>query len=393
MIYMCFINEYRIINNLFIFLFLIFTYGILFNKKNVHKTNIKKLRLQSNEFPPPYPNSWYFVDYSKNIKIGQIKPFSAFGKEMVVFRNQDNDIAILHAFCPHLGTHLGYEGKVRNNNIVCPYHSWEFDKDGLCKNIPYSKTKISDRCNTKKYYTLEKMGLIFVWYHADNDPPKKEIDLFRELDKSYRFISHCDLDDMEMHIFEPSQNSADYYHFKTVHRYLANPLYSKLIEVDHIVTSNYNNPYNQIIINESVSSMKFLSKIPLPNFLCKLLSTIVVIETPSLIMFKIDNSFIGNFRAILTFTPIDKFYQKGKMSAWCNGWWPWIIGRILMYLVINTVYQDKCVWEHKLHVAPRNWVQGDGPFASYSKWLDQFYSKSSQKQYSKLSEPENLYDW
>ena len=33
--------------------------------------------------------------------------------------------------------------------------------------------------------------------------------------------------------------------------------------------------------------------------------------------------------------------------------------------------QDRKVWEHKLHVAPRNLVAGDGPFAAYGRWLDQ----------------------
>ena len=40
---------------------------------------------------------------------------------------------VLHAFCPHLGTHLGHGGTVQGNNIVCPYHSWEFDADGRNK--------------------------------------------------------------------------------------------------------------------------------------------------------------------------------------------------------------------------------------------------------------------
>ena len=50
-----------------------------------------------------------------------------------------------------------------------------------------------------------------------------------------------------------------------------------------------------------------------------------------------------------------------------------------MYMVMNTVYQDKNVWEHKLHISPRNWVNGDGPFASYNKWLETFYTESSYK--------------
>ena len=44
--------------------------------------------------------------------------------------------------------------------------------------------------------------------------------------------------------------------------------------------------------------------------------------------------------------------------------WLWAVG-------CNCGLQDRKVWEHKLHVAPRNLVAGDGPFAAYGRWLDQ----------------------
>ena len=138
-----------------------------------------------------------------------------------------------------------------------------------------------------------------------------------------------------MHIFEPSQNSADYYHFRTVHRYLANPFYKYFIEVEHTVSASYNNPYQQIIIKESIDNLNLLSRIRLPQFFAKLLSTTVVIETPSLIMFKIDNPIFGNFRGILTFTPIEEFKQLGQLSGWCNGYWPKCLIHILMYSLLR----------------------------------------------------------
>jgi phenylpropionate dioxygenase-like ring-hydroxylating dioxygenase large terminal subunit len=50
---------------------------------------------------------------------------SALGREFVLFRGEDGRAGALHAFCPHLGTHLGHGGFVRGSNLVCPYHSWE----------------------------------------------------------------------------------------------------------------------------------------------------------------------------------------------------------------------------------------------------------------------------
>lgn len=242
--------------------------------------------------------------------------------------------------------------------------------------------------------------MIFVWYHVDNkEPDNYEIGLLNELDEdNYKSITQVNLNDFKMHIFEPSQNSADYYHFKTVHKYLANPIYSKLIKVYHKISSNYpiyiennldssnnipnNIKYKQIVINESINKLKLLGKINLPNFFAQLLSTTIVIETPSLVMFKINNKYLGNFRAILTFTPKDKFLQKSQISTWCNGRWPKILAKILTHMIISTVNQDREVWEHKLHISPRNWVKGDGPFAQYNNWLNQFYTENSKLQYN-----------
>ena len=62
----------------------------------------------------------------------------------------------------------------------------------------------------------------------------------------------------------------------------------------------------------------------------------------------------------------------GFLQAYCSRALPWLIGRMLMYFIIGTVNQDRQVWEHKMHVAPRNIVPGDGPFAGYNRWLGAF---------------------
>ena len=69
------------------------------------------------------------------------------------------------------------------------------------------------------------------------------------------------------------------------------------------------------------------------------------------------------------------------ITSWGTGIFRFIFGRILTYMTIYTVYQDMNVWEHKMHINPRNWISGDGPFAAYQNWLNNFYSKSSEKQY------------
>jgi hypothetical protein len=125
------------------------------DEKNRRK-NITKLRSSCKLFPSPYPNGWYFVCRAEDVrhllvfgmlgvvfdltctqihthahphtrtykvKRGTVLAVTAFGKELVAFRGKDNNrVGVLGAFCPHLGTHLGFGGKVEGDRIVCPYH-------------------------------------------------------------------------------------------------------------------------------------------------------------------------------------------------------------------------------------------------------------------------------
>ena len=106
---------------------------------------------------------------------------------------------------------------------------------------------------------------------------------------------------------------------------------------------------------------------------------------PTVIMFKIENAFLGSFRALMTLTPREPFRQQMQIRAWANGFWPRPIARYLLSLVMQTVEQDRQVWEHKVHVAPRNLVAGDGPFAGYGRWISHFYTKKSWEKAGEMS--------
>jgi nitrite reductase/ring-hydroxylating ferredoxin subunit len=122
------------------------------------------LQSRAGQFPKPYPNGWYRVCGSGELKKGQVLAITCCGREMVAFRGADGRAGVLHAFCPHLGTHLGHGGTVQGNNLVCPYHSWEFDADGTNKCIPYCGKDMagSKRVNARKYEVRERLDIIFV---------------------------------------------------------------------------------------------------------------------------------------------------------------------------------------------------------------------------------------
>src|SRR3989338_7788419 len=61
---------------------------------------------------PPFPNSWFRMCRSEDLPIGAVKTVRAFARDLVVFRGEDGKAAVVDAFCPHLGAHLGIGGKV-----------------------------------------------------------------------------------------------------------------------------------------------------------------------------------------------------------------------------------------------------------------------------------------
>ncbi len=52
----------------------------------------------------------------------------------MVFRAKDGKPYALHAYCAHMGVHLGVGGKVVNNQCIqCPFHGWVYDGEtGAC---------------------------------------------------------------------------------------------------------------------------------------------------------------------------------------------------------------------------------------------------------------------
>lgn len=123
------------------------------------KARIRKPRRgvdRSLTYPRQFPCGWYRICDADDVpNRGQIKHAFAFGREMVIFRSDDehSQVYVLEAFCIHMGANLAVGGKVMpgTNCIQCPFHLWEFEgKEGRCTKIPYIDGKIPDKVKEKK---------------------------------------------------------------------------------------------------------------------------------------------------------------------------------------------------------------------------------------------------
>ena len=122
-------------------------------------------------FPfPDYPDGWFRVGYSAELKPGEVQPIKYFGRELVLFRSESGKPSVLDAYCPHLGAHLGYGGKVKGENIECPFHAWQLDARGEVAQIPYA-SKVPPRARTVCHEVREHSGLIMLWHHHEKKAP------------------------------------------------------------------------------------------------------------------------------------------------------------------------------------------------------------------------------
>lgn len=127
------------------------------------------------------PAGWYAVAYSDELPTGAVLPVHYFGRELVLYRTDSGKPVLADAFCPHLGAHLGHGGTVTGDRLKCPFHSWCFDTDGRCVEIPYA-ARIPPRAELKVRPTCERNGLVMAYYHPEGAAPTYEVPVVVELE-------------------------------------------------------------------------------------------------------------------------------------------------------------------------------------------------------------------
>jgi phenylpropionate dioxygenase-like ring-hydroxylating dioxygenase large terminal subunit len=104
----------------------------------------------------------------------QPQRFTLLDDFVVAFRDE-NGVAAFRDLCIHRGAALS-RGWVRNGNLVCPYHGWQYDRSGACVKIPSrpADAPIPKAARAQAYNVREKYGLVWVAI----DEPRAEVPLF-----------------------------------------------------------------------------------------------------------------------------------------------------------------------------------------------------------------------
>lgn len=163
-----------------------------------------------------FPFSWYRACRSADVPVETVLPVRYLGRDLIVWRGEDGEAHVMDAYCPHLGAHLGYGGRVAGCELVCPFHWWHFDGDGKNTLIPYLGTK-NGSARIPSYPTVDRNGFIFFWYHPRGEAPLWEVPVVEEVGDPQWTDYAPAIWKVRAPWQELAENGPDFVHLRTVH--------------------------------------------------------------------------------------------------------------------------------------------------------------------------------
>lgn len=98
---------------------------------------------------------------------------------LILLRDDDGAIRVLHNVCRHRGSRLLDEGTTIISKLVCPYHQWTYELSGQLVYAPHMGLDFDKECRSLKQIAFKSIGgLIYVCL---SDDPPADIDRLEEV--------------------------------------------------------------------------------------------------------------------------------------------------------------------------------------------------------------------
>ena len=112
-----------------------------------------------------------------------VVPVTLLGEKLVLFRDNSGELGLIHRYCPHRGSDLCY-GRLEDGGLRCPFHGWNFSRDGQCIEQPGEPegSEMYKNIKTTSYPVIEKSGIIFAYMGPGKPPEFPDFDCFRAPD-------------------------------------------------------------------------------------------------------------------------------------------------------------------------------------------------------------------
>jgi len=148
------------------------------------------------------------------------------GENLVIFRDGENRVGLLHRHCAHRRASLEF-GRIEQRGIRCCYHGWHFDVDGTILETPGepSDATICSSICQPAYPVQELKGLIFAYMGPPSEMP------------GFPYLDSLDLPDHELvpysihspcNWLQETENAIDPFHSVFLHGRVNGPQFPGL---------------------------------------------------------------------------------------------------------------------------------------------------------------------
>jgi 3-ketosteroid 9alpha-monooxygenase subunit A len=326
-----------------------------------HQPSETRETLMEQRFSLGLPWGWFQVARSADLHEKQVIPIGYFSKALVLFRTEQGDPAVLSAYCPHLGAHLGIGGSVHGECVRCPFHAWEFDRSGSCQTIPYT-TKIPKKARVRSWPVVERNNLVWIWYHPNNDPPSFDVpDVPEASDPAWSSYQHFSWKIRTCNQ-EIGENSVDRAHFRYVHGTVTVP--ESTLEVDGV----FRRAIQEITMKTPRGEVPGRIEIRASGMGCSMTRFTGICDTV----------------LVISHTPIDENYVQANFS-FLQKKMPendpkQRVGQAIIRDIVKQMNEDIPIWENKQYLPRPMLCEEDGPIGQYRRWARQFYLPNTEHQ-------------
>ena len=330
----------------------------------------------SDRIPMPMPFGWFQVAYSHELEVAHSMPLRYFDTDLVLFRTESGHARVLDAYCPHMGAHLGYGirdqagggSAVVGESIVCPFHGWAYDGDGLCTDVPYANNlppKVARGEEVIRPWQVRELNqVIYVWYHPEHIEPLYEPEFIEEAAADNEEWGSLKIFtwDIDTHMQEIGENAVDPAHFLYVH-------------------GTQNVPETEYMEFEGHTRRgKLVSRMATPRG-----EIVGIIANRNCGPGQATVRFSGICDTLLmaNITPVTKEHSRAMyafIQKKVDGEEP--TGGVADAIVADIRKQmdeDRIIWARKKYFDKPMLCDNDGPFAKFRKWYGQFYAEDWQQ--------------
>lgn len=403
------------------------------------KSTFRKGKKLMGKTLPAFPNGWYCVAKSHELKSKETKYIDQSGQNIALFRGEDNIAYAVDAYCSHMGANLAIGGTVKYGSCIqCPFHGWTFDgATGNCVTGKDKKPKIADKysyaetigdakaennhlnkeCSEQvkiRTWILREMnGYIYLWIHSM--PEHKDTPLYEpfEIGEFTRKLEYrgFSMNKVDSHVQDIPENGGDLMHFFYVHSSLLpftdilkakwsskwlrgdDPqLFEKMIhEVGYInehrkhLFAKYLNDKNRKYIG--VLSLDSYVSFPGVKDIFFFNATAFQVG-PGLVYLFLKGPFFESlfFQHV---TSLEKFKHEIYHELYTNWYLPYFFSAIKIRLEAQQVMNDGIVWDNKKFAMSAYYnlkAEPDNMLLEWRKWFVQFYQgcKEAEAEKEKL---------